>query len=201
MLFGALGPAASKKSPARCRARPKVGDDRFSARPRSRHRYCRPRLRRQPQRRACGAPRPYKVERLCCVVLILARKSHDVQCRSAAASGERETRRGREMVARVTTATRSEKVIASAPARRRRTSRARWAMTKPLLLRRIGRIAWVPPLHAALALTTGVACGALAARFGGIVAPPYAAIFGAAVVYPALVAVWRRIPRRGWHRR
>jgi len=68
-------------------------------------------------------------------------------------------------------------------------------MTKPSVLRRIGRIVWVPPLHAVLALTTGVACGALAARFGGIVAPPYVAIFGAAVVYPALVAVWRRMPR------
>src|SRR5882762_6553251 len=102
-----------------------------------------------------------------------------------------------EMVARVQTVTRSEQVTASAPARRRRTSRARRAMTKPSALRRIGRIVWVLPLHTVLALTTGVACGALAARFGGIVAPPYAATFGAVVVYPALVAVWRRMPRRG----
>src|SRR5712675_1190451 len=84
-----------------------------------------------------------------------------------------------EMVARVTTAIRSEQV--TAPARRRRTSRARRAMTKPSVLRRIGRIVWVPPLHTVLALTTGVVCGALAARFGGIVASPYAATFGAVV--------------------
>jgi hypothetical protein len=104
-------------------------------------------------------------------------------------------------VARVTTATRSEQVTASAPARRRRTSRARRTMKKPSVLLRIGRTVWVPPLHAALALTTGVACGALAARFSGTVVPPYAAIMGAAVVYPALIAVWRRMPRPGWHRR
>jgi hypothetical protein len=59
---------------------------------------------------------------------------------------------------------------------------------------------WVSPRHAALALTTGLVCGALAARIGGPIAPPYAAILGTLIGYPALVAVWRRLPRAGWHR-
>jgi hypothetical protein len=59
---------------------------------------------------------------------------------------------------------------------------------------------WVSPRHAALALATGLVCGGLAARIDGMISPPYAAILGTLVVYPALVAVWLRIPRPGRRR-
>src|SRR5882724_3710887 len=111
------------------------------------------------------------------------------------------------MVARAQTGTRSGRVTASAPAPQRRRSReSRRATTRPSVLRRIGWIILVSPRHAALALATGLACGALASRIDGMVSPPYAAILGAAVFYPALLAVWRRIiwwrlhPRGGWRR-
>jgi hypothetical protein len=54
---------------------------------------------------------------------------------------------------------------------------------------------WVSPRHAALALVTGALCGALAARIGGPIFSPYAAIVGTLVGYPALLALWRRLPR------
>jgi hypothetical protein len=54
---------------------------------------------------------------------------------------------------------------------------------------------WVSPRHAALALATGLVCGGLASRIGGMISPPYAAILGTLVVYPALVAIWSRLPR------
>jgi len=56
---------------------------------------------------------------------------------------------------------------------------------------------WVSPRHVALALATGLACGVLSSRISGIISPPYAAIIGTLVAYPALVAVWRRLPRLG----
>src|SRR6266446_903510 len=105
------------------------------------------------------------------------------------------------MVARAQTGTRSGRVTASAPAPRRRSRESRRATIRRSVLLRIGRIIWVSPRHAALALATGLACGALASRIDGMVSPPYAAILGAAVFYPALLAVWRRLPRPGWHRR
>ena len=89
-------------------------------------------------------------------------KSHDVQCRSAAASGKATGRRAEEgeMVARVTTAIRSEQVTASAPARRRRTSRARRAMTKPSVSN------WMDCLGATAACRTGAynRCGLRCSR-------------------------------------
>jgi hypothetical protein len=57
---------------------------------------------------------------------------------------------------------------------------------------------WVSPRHAALALATGLVSGGLAARIDGMISPPYAAILGTLVAYLALVAVWRRMPRREW---
>jgi len=72
-------------------------------------------------------------------------------------------------------------------------------------LRRVGRFIWVFPRHAALAFVTGLIAGAIASRFGGVLAPPYAATLGATVVYPALAMVWRVIPRsiryRRWRQR
>jgi hypothetical protein len=56
---------------------------------------------------------------------------------------------------------------------------------------------WVSPRHLALALTTGLLCGVLSSRIGGTISPPYAAILGTLILYPALVAVWRRLPRPG----
>ena len=44
---------------------------------------------------------------------------------------------------------------------------------------------------------TGPVCGGLALRIGGMISPAYAAILGTLVAYPALVAVWRRVPRPG----
>jgi hypothetical protein len=87
----------------------------------------------------------------------------------------------------------------AAPAHRQRVGGARRAITKPSLLRRVGRVIWVSPRHAALALVTGLVCGSLASRIGGMISPPYAAILGTLVVYPALVAIWPRLSglRRG----
>jgi hypothetical protein len=51
------------------------------------------------------------------------------------------------------------------------------------------------PGHVALALATSLVCGAAAARFHAVIVPPYAAILGALVAYPALVAAWWRLPR------
>jgi outer membrane lipoprotein SlyB len=56
---------------------------------------------------------------------------------------------------------------------------------------------WVSPWHVVLALTTGLLCGVLSSRVGGGISPPYAAILGAAILYPVLVAVWQRLPRPG----
>ena len=81
--------------------------------------------------------------------------------------------------------------------RRRRTGGARRAATKRSVLRRVGRIVWVSPRHAALALAAGIVCGALVSRVGGMISPPYAAILGTLVGYPALVTLWRRLPRPG----
>jgi hypothetical protein len=59
---------------------------------------------------------------------------------------------------------------------------------------------WVSPRHAALALTAGLVCGALATRIAMPISPPYAAILGTLIGYPALVALRRWLPRAGWHR-
>jgi len=61
----------------------------------------------------------------------------------------------------------------------------------------MARVVWVSPRHAALALATGLVCGGLASRIDGVISPPYAAILGTLVVYPALTAVWRRMPQPG----
>src|SRR5215469_3761281 len=103
------------------------------------------------------------------------------------------------MVARTRTALRSYRAR-FARARRRRVVKGRRSATKPPLLHRVGRIVWTSPRHAALALAIALACGALASRVYSLVAPPYAAILGAALVYPALIALWRRMPRAGWRR-
>ena len=89
----------------------------------------------------------------------------------------------------------------AASGRRRRRFKGRRRVTKkPSLIRRLGRAVWVSPGHAALALTTGLVCGALAARISGPISPPYAAIFGTLAGYPALVTVWRRLRRAGRRR-
>ena len=105
------------------------------------------------------------------------------------------------MVAKAQTGTRSGARGAAAPARRRPTAGARRVTRKPSVIRRVARMVWVSPRHAALALATGLVCGGLAARIDGMISPPYAAILGTLVVYPALVAVWRLMPRPEWRRR
>jgi len=57
---------------------------------------------------------------------------------------------------------------------------------------------WPLSGHVALALATGLAGGIAAARYPTAISPPYAAILGALVVYPAMVAMWWRLhrPRR-----
>jgi hypothetical protein len=62
-------------------------------------------------------------------------------------------------------------------------------------------VVWVSPRHAALALATDLVCGSLASRIDGMISPPYAAILGTLVVYPTLIAVWRRMPQPRWCRR
>src|SRR6202043_201223 len=102
------------------------------------------------------------------------------------------------MAASSQTATRGGRAIVFVPGRRR-TGGAKRAAIKPSALRRVVRIVWVSPRHAAFALAAGLACGALASRLDSTVQPPFAAILGVAAVYPALVAVWRRVPRPVWH--
>ena len=119
----------------------------------------------------------------------------DPICLTVAARA-REGERGR--VARAQTRARSGSGVAASPARRRPTGGAqRRAAIKPSVLRRVGRMVWVSPRHAALALATGLVCGVLVSRIGGMISPPYAAILGTLVGYPALVAVWRRLLRPG----
>ena len=97
-------------------------------------------------------------------------------------------------MAKAQTGTKNVPSGAAAPARQR-VGGARRATTKPSVLRRVGRVVWVSPRHAALALATGLVCGGLASRIGGMISPPYAAILGTGVVYPALVAIWSRLSR------
>src|SRR5215472_10778794 len=101
------------------------------------------------------------------------------------------------MVARPQRAPRSDRAR-FAQARRRRVGKGRHSATKPSLLRRVGRIVWTSPRHAALALAIALACGALASRINSLVAPPYAAILGATLLYSALITLWRRMSRVGW---
>jgi hypothetical protein len=89
---------------------------------------------------------------------------------------------------------------AATPSRRLRATGGRRVSKKPSVIRRVGHAVWVAPRHAALALTTGLACGAVAARIDGLISAPYAAILGTLAGYPALVAVWRRLPRSGSRR-
>jgi hypothetical protein len=70
---------------------------------------------------------------------------------------------------------------------------ARRKKQKPSRFRGIGRFILASPRHLALAFGIGLACGALASRAAGTIAPPYAAILGAIVIYPALFVIWRRV--------
>jgi hypothetical protein len=99
-------------------------------------------------------------------------------------------------VAKTQTGTRSGLSTASAPAGRRPTGKRRMTRKTPVI-RRVARVFWASPRHGALALATGLVCGGLASRIGGMISPPYAAILGTLLVYPALVAVWRRVLRPG----
>ena len=54
---------------------------------------------------------------------------------------------------------------------------------------------WASPRHVALALATGLLCGALASRIDLLVSPPFAATLGTLIVYPALFAIWSRLPQ------
>src|SRR3954468_266234 len=82
---------------------------------------------------------------------------------------------------------------------RRRSGRGRRASKRFSLIRRIGRAIWLSPLHIGLALTTGLGCGAVAARHETLISAHVAAILGPVVAYPALVAIWRRLPRVARH--
>jgi hypothetical protein len=62
-------------------------------------------------------------------------------------------------------------------------------------------MAWPLPGHIALALATGLASGVAASRYVEVITPPYAAIFGAFIVYPVMVAVWWHVNSLGRHGR
>ncbi len=67
-------------------------------------------------------------------------------------------------------------------------------------LRRAWQIAtWPLSGHIALALATGLVCWTLVSRYLDIsaAAPAYAALLGALVVYPAMVAAWWRLNPTG----
>ena len=66
------------------------------------------------------------------------------------------------------------------------------ATTRRSLLRVWRVITWPVSGHVALALGMGLACGTAAARYPGMISPPYAAILGTLVIYPVIVAAW-------WH--
>lgn len=105
-----------------------------------------------------------------------------------------------EGMARIEIETKGAPTAAAAPARRRRSTGRRRAAKKPSLIRRLAHGVWISPRHAALALTMGLVCGAVGARTGGPISPPYAAIIGTLIGYPALVAIWRRLPGAGGRR-
>jgi hypothetical protein len=82
--------------------------------------------------------------------------------------------------------------------RRRKRPQATPMNTKRRLARRVWRLLTRSlPAHVALALAVGLGCGVAAARYHTVISPPYAAILGALVAYPALVVAWRRLPRPG----
>jgi MFS family permease len=80
-------------------------------------------------------------------------------------------------MAKAQTGTRSRRSATAGPSRRR-TGGAPRVTRKPSVIRRVARVIWVSPRHAALALATGLVCGGLASRIGGMISPPYAAILG-----------------------
>jgi len=47
----------------------------------------------------------------------------------------------------------------------------------------------------ALALATGLACGIATAHYPVVISPPYAAILGTLVVYPAMITMWWHLNR------
>lgn len=89
----------------------------------------------------------------------------------------------------------SRRGAARSPTHRAQAHSTRRNKTKRSLLRRIARLVWVSPRHAALAFTTGLVCGAFASRGSAVIAPAYAAILGAIVLYPAMILVWQRMRR------
>jgi hypothetical protein len=103
-------------------------------------------------------------------------------------------------MAKARTGTKNVPSGAAVPARQR-VGGARRATTKPSVLRQVGRMVWVSPRHASLALATGLVCGVLSSRIGGMISPPYAAILGTFVVYPVVGSVWQRMLRPRRHRR
>ena len=56
---------------------------------------------------------------------------------------------------------------------------------------------WPLSGHIALALGTGLAFGITDAHYPTVISPPYAAILGTLIVYPAMVAMWWRLHRPG----
>jgi len=44
-------------------------------------------------------------------------------------------------------------------------------------------------------MATGLACGIVDAHYPMVISPPYAAILGTLVLYPAMVAMWWRLNR------
>jgi hypothetical protein len=58
-------------------------------------------------------------------------------------------------------------------------------------------ITWTLSGHIIFALATGIVCGIAAVRYPEVISPPYAAILGALVVYPVMVAMWWRLHRPG----
>jgi hypothetical protein len=56
---------------------------------------------------------------------------------------------------------------------------------------------WPLSGHVALALATGLTGGIAAAHYPTAISPPYAAILGTLVVYPAMFAMWWRFNRPG----
>jgi hypothetical protein len=69
-------------------------------------------------------------------------------------------------------------------------------------LRRAWRVlTWPLAAHIVFALGAGFACAIVATNYPQVMAPPYAAVLGAVVVYPAMVTVWWHLHRPGGGRR
>jgi hypothetical protein len=62
-------------------------------------------------------------------------------------------------------------------------------------------LTWPLAGHIVVVLGTGFACAVVSSNYPPVMPPAYAAIFGAVVLYPVMVAAWWHLRRPGGGRR